>query len=166
VGTADANGAEAKAVGFMRIKVVPRTCCPQQDLELTGSISDVRCKAGFAGSVCNGANSAGGPDYSGELRMDATVRITDHNNGPNLDEAATVVDIPFPVNMFCGKTLDTSVGSTCEVSSTALALTPQSSTPPRAVVQITQIHVLDGGSDGFMGTDDNTLFMNQGLFVP
>jgi hypothetical protein len=166
VGTFDANGAGANSTGFMRIKVVPRTCCPPQDVAVTGSISDVRCKAGNTGNVCTGPNSAGGPDYSGELEMDTMIRISDHNNGPNQDEAATVVDIPFPVSMFCTRTSDPSIGSTCSVASSVLALTAQGTTAPRAVVQIAQIHVFDGGPDGFIGTEGNTLFMNQGVFVP
>jgi hypothetical protein len=33
-------------------------------------------------------------------------------------------------------------------------------------VEFTQIQILDGGADGSVGTQDNTLFMNQGVFIP
>ena len=36
----------------------------------------------------------------------------------------------------------------------------------RAVWQLGQIDVLDGGSDGLVSTAGNTVFMRQGVFVP
>jgi hypothetical protein len=36
----------------------------------------------------------------------------------------------------------------------------------RAIVQVGQLHVFDGGSDGLVGTADNDLFAVQGIFVP
>jgi len=164
VGTPDANGAGANATGFMMIKVVPHTCCPPQDLTITGTITDVRCKAATGG--CGNANSAAGPDYIGDLQVNSTIRITDHNNGPNVDETATVVDIPFPVSMQCVGTSSTSVGGTCSVGSSAVAVVPEATTPARAVVEIGQFYVIDGGPDGSVATNDNTLFMTQGLYVP
>jgi hypothetical protein len=168
VGTPDANGAAASSSGFELLKVIPHQCCPDQDVRITGDISDVRCRPGTATNVCNNANAAGGPDYSGELQGDATIRISDHNNGPNADEAATVVDIPFPVNMTCVNTSDTSIGGACFVMSSAVAVaSPQATVPARAVVEITQFRVFDGGADGLVSTTgDNTRFMDQGVFVP
>jgi hypothetical protein len=34
------------------------------------------------------------------------------------------------------------------------------------VVGFTQIQVFDGGPDGQVNTNDGTLFMNQGIFIP
>jgi hypothetical protein len=164
VGTPDANGAAANSAGFVRIKVVPHQCCPPEDVKVTGTISDVRCKAGT--TPCGNANNVGGADYAGQLEMDATVRLSDHNNGPHQNEAATMVDIPFPVSMSCGNTSDPSIGGLCSVTTSPLTLVPESGVPARAVVGITQIQVFDGGADGFIGSDDNTLFMNQGIFIP
>jgi hypothetical protein len=166
IGSPDANGAAAKSAGFELLKVIPHQCCPDQDVRITGSISDVRCRAGTAANVCSGANAAAGPDYSGEVQGDATIRISDHNNGPNVNEAATVVDIPFPVTMSCVNTSDTSIGGACSVTSSAVAVDAQSAEPARAVVEITQFRVFDGGPDGYIATDDNTLFMDQGIFIP
>ena len=49
-------------------------------------------------------NATAGPDYSGQLRIDMTARVTDHFNavaaGGGTDPA-TVTDIPFPVSAFC-----------------------------------------------------------------
>jgi hypothetical protein len=166
VGSPDANGAGANSAGFELLQVIPHQCCPDQDVRITGSISDVRCKAGTAANVCSGLNAAAGRDYSGELQGMATIRISDHNNGPNVNEAATVVDIPFPVSMTCGNTSDTSIGGACSVTSSAVAVVPGTAEPARAVVEITQFQVFDGGPDGLIATDDNTLFMDQGIFIP
>src|SRR4029450_7027986 len=109
-GTRDANGAAANSTGFELIRVVPHTCCPPQDVLIKATITDVRCKPGTAAQVCSGANAQDGPDYTGELQGNARIRITDHNNGPNVDEPATVVDIPFPIGFQCSGTSDTSIG--------------------------------------------------------
>jgi hypothetical protein len=36
----------------------------------------------------------------------------------------------------------------------------------RAVVEIGQLQVNDGGADGLVSTADNTLFEVQGIFIP
>ena len=36
----------------------------------------------------------------------------------------------------------------------------------RAIWQTGQVEVLDGGPDGQVSTNDNTVFMRQGVFVP
>jgi hypothetical protein len=98
--------------------------------------------------------------------MSATIRISDHYNGPNLDEAATVVDIPFPVTANCQNTADTSTGGICsQPPASCLGCFP---TPDgnRQVVEISQIEVMDGGPEGFGGDDNNTVFMRQGIFIP
>jgi hypothetical protein len=153
-----------KSSGYIRLDVIAHQCCPDQDLRITGTITDVRCKG--ATTACGNVNAAGGRDYIGELQMNSTIRITDHQNGPNVDEPATVVDIPFPVTMQCGNTSDTSVGGTCSVYSSAVTTVPQATTPARADVQIGQFLVYDGGADGYVSSNDNTLFEAQGLFTP
>ncbi|MGH2980097.1 MAG: hypothetical protein ACRDLQ_10760 [Solirubrobacterales bacterium] len=169
VGTPDANSAAAKAVGSFTFKVKTDSA-GRSALLISLNISDVRCKPGTA--ACGSANAADGPDYTGELESNATIRITDHFNAVTAGggtDPGTVVDIPFPVNAICTSTADTSVGSTCTVSSTAT----QPGIPnqdwfngKRVVVEITEIHVFDGGADGHVGTGDNTLFMTQGIFIP
>jgi hypothetical protein len=133
---------------------------------ISAGITDVRCKAGTAANVCNGASGGGGADYAGELQSNSTIRITDHNSGPNYNEAATVVDIPFPVKMTCAPTSDTAIGGTCSVASSPVAIAAELAEPARAVVEFTQIQIFDGGPDGQVSTADNTLFEVQGVFVP
>jgi hypothetical protein len=167
VGTPDANGAGANSQGFMLVRVKETS---PQDVLTTLSISDVRCRPGTDASVCGTANAADGPDYSGQIQGNATLRISDHYNGPNLTEAATVVDIPFPVNAFCVSTSDTSIGSTCSVTACATCIGPPRGDigGQRSVVEITQIQVFDGGADGNISTqpENNTLFAIQGIFTP
>jgi hypothetical protein len=165
VGTGDANGAAANSVGVMLLRV---KATHPEDLLITSSISDVRCKPSTDPGVCSSPNAADGPDYSGQLQSNATIRISDHYNGPNHDEAATVQDIPFPVNYFCANTTDTSIGGFCTINTTALAVIPQpySFDGLRSVVQIGQLEVSDGGPDGNIATADNTTFLRQGLFIP
>jgi hypothetical protein len=167
VGTPDANGAGANAVGFLQLTV--KTTAPE-DILITTSISDVRCKAATSSNVCNSPNAAGGPDYSGQLQSNATIRMTDHFNGSSGNEAATVVDIPFPINYQCVNTADTSVGGTCSVNTSALVAMgiPNQDwwTGKRVVVELTQMKVFDGGADGVISTEGNTLFEIQGIFIP
>jgi hypothetical protein len=164
VGTPDVNGAAANSVGSINLKV--KTTDPAQVL-ISGTITDVRCRPGTDASVCNSPNVADGPDYSGQLQATALIRISDHQNGPSLTEAATVQDIPFPVSFHCLNTADTSIGGVCNIpTEQPLIPYPQATTPPRAVIEISQFQVYDGGSDGNVGTNDNTVFMRQGIFIP
>jgi hypothetical protein len=166
VGTPDANGAGANSMGIMELRV---KATPPEELRLALNISDVRCKAATNASVCNNPNAADGPDYSGELQGNATIRISDHYNGPNLNEAATVIDIPMPVNAVCSNTADTSVGGFCTIQTSGgplVAPIPDWITGQRVVVELGQIQVFDGGQDGSVATQDNTLFEVHGIFFP
>jgi hypothetical protein len=166
VGTPDANGAAANSVGSLKLKV--KVTSPE-DVLTTLTITDVRCLPGTSSGVCNSANSADGPDYSGQLQGNATIRISDHYNGQSLTEPATVIDIPFPVNAPCSNTADTSTGGVCTVTASSCSQPPDICSVQdgqRTVVGITQFQVFDGGSDGQVSTNDNTLFAVEGLFIP
>jgi hypothetical protein len=167
VGTPDANSAGANSIGFAQVKVVGSG--NGVDIITTGQITDVRCKSGTNASVCNSANAADGPDYSGELEANSIARTTDHYNGPNRDQAGTVQDFPNPFIFRCQNTADTSVGGTCTVP-TERPLIPQPYwfAGQRVVIELTQIKVKDGGSDGIVSTqpEESTLFAVQGVFIP
>lgn len=169
VGTPDANGVAANSVGSVKLRVIVGAPGPPDDtdLEITGGITDVRCKTGV--SSCGNANAADGPDYTGELQGNATIRITDHHNaaaaggGP---DPATVVDVPFPFMFVCENTADTSIGASCRVPPpSCLGCFPRFE-GKRTVVEITQIRISDGGPDGVSATAGNTLFAVQGAFIP
>ena len=78
-----------------------------------------------------------------------------------------MVDIPFPLGANCSVTPDPTIGSTCSVATTIDAIVPNAvKEGQRAVWEIGQLTVTDGGSDGNVGTAPNTLFARQGIFVP
>jgi hypothetical protein len=167
VGTPDYNGAAPKLLGSLVLKV--RNTSVDQ-LTILMEVSDVRCKPATAARVCATRNTADGPDYSGELQGNAMIRISDHYNGPSLTEAATVEDIPFPVNAPCVSTADTSTGGFCSTTfnpGVGLGIPGQDYGGRRTVVGITQFEVYDGGQDGQVSTtSDNTVFLREGLFIP
>jgi hypothetical protein len=170
VGSPDANGAGANSVGFIKLSVKVGVPGPPEDsdVNITASVSDVRCKAGVA--ACGSANAADGADYTGELEGTAQIRISDHFNavapGGGTDPA-TVIDIPFPVITGCTATASTAIGSTCAITTTANAVVPGAvKDGKRAIVEIAQLQVYDGGPDGVAATDPNTLFSVQGIFIP
>jgi hypothetical protein len=163
-GTPDANGAGANATAFILLKV--KVTSPE-DVLITSTGTDVRCLPATAAAVCNSANAGDGPDYSGQVQGNATIRISDHYNGPGLNEAATVVDIPFPVNGQCANTALTSIGGTCTTNTSANAVVVGSvKDNQRGVIGIAQLQINDGGADGQVATADNTLFGVQGIFIP
>jgi hypothetical protein len=166
VGTPDANGAGTTSIGFLNLKV--KTTSPEA-LLISGTVTDVRCRPATAAGVCSGANATSGPDYSGQLQANATIRVTDHYNGPGLNEAATIQDIPFPINLDCANTVDTTAGGVCTVSTNMPLACPDCGgvqEGQRTLVEIGQMQVFDGGPDGQVATADNTVFLRQGIFIP
>jgi hypothetical protein len=164
VGSPDANGAGANSQSFILLSV--KSTSPE-DVLITSSGTDIRCLPATSATVCGTANAADGPDYTGQLQGNATIRISDHYNGPTLTDAATVVDIPFPVNASCVSTAATNIGGTCTANTSANAVVPGSvKDTQRAVVEIGQLLINDGGADGVVSTADNTLFGVQGIFIP
>jgi hypothetical protein len=170
VGEPTANGAAANSIGFIKISVLVGVPGPPDDSDviLVGNSTDIRCQAGTA--ACGSANAADGADYTGELEGNAQIRISDHFNaiapGGGTD-AATVIDIPFPVTSPCTATASTSIGSTCNITTSANGVVPGSvKDGKRAVVEIQQVQVSDGGPDGVVATTPNTLFSVQGIFIP
>jgi hypothetical protein len=151
VGTPDANMQGAKSVARVFYAV------HAGDLEVTTTISDVRKRSDLS-------------DYTGELSLVSDVRITDRYNTPNPGGPGpgTVVDTPLPVTISCASTTDTTVGSNCNLATSVNAFYPGAiTTGQRAIWQVGQVKAYDGGPDGDADTTaDNTLFMDQGLFVP
>ncbi len=167
VGTPDANGAGAQSEGSVQLSV--KTTIPE-DVLIKASITDVRCMPGGPAAQCTSPNTGDGPDFGGagaSVRANATIRITDHYNGSNLNEAATMIDIPFPVDVPCSTTANT-IGGTCAVTTSWNGVTPGAvKDQQRAVIEIGQLRIFDGGADGQASSPaDNTLFEVQGVFIP
>jgi hypothetical protein len=163
VGTPDVNGAGANSVGSLEVRALTG------DVSFTLRVSDIRCLPAVSVTVCNSANSADGPDYSGNMQLNATNRLTDHLNGPNLNEAATLWDIPYPMDVNCVNTASTAIGGECTTDTTANAVVPGAfQAGERAVWELEQFMLADAGADGDIhrGEGAVTIFMRQGLFVP
>jgi hypothetical protein len=155
VGTPDVNGANANAAAFVRFGVVPGdpdTPADEANLGLNASVTDVRVQGTL-------------DDYTGELWATAALRLTDLLAG---GDPATVSDLEFGFAVPCAATADPGVGATCSVATSADAVAPGSAPEKsRAVWELGQVTVHDGGSDGEGETTaDNTPFLVQGIFTP
>jgi hypothetical protein len=171
VGTLDANGQAAKSVGSLRLDVVPdkpATPADDTDVKMAASIKDVRCKVAI--SSCTGAELS---DYTGAVLVTMNLQSTDRYNGGSGTNPATTQDfddqfrLPFRMTVPCSSTSDDTIGSLCALSTTVNSITPGAARGgARADWQLGQIHVWDSGDDGNPATDGNTLFMDEGIFVP
>jgi uncharacterized repeat protein (TIGR01451 family) len=162
-GTPDANGAPANSTGSAKFVVIVDP--PDNDVSIRATITDVRCGSGT--SACGTTNTQSGPDYTGELQLVLPMRITDRFSGTGGGVAATVADTSFPVPMACLQAASTSIGSTCDVNTTANAVLPGSvQTNRRSVWQLDSVQLFDGGPDGLAATAGNGLFATQGILVP
>jgi hypothetical protein len=160
VGTPDANGQGANSSGSLSLKQVGESPIDpnngdQANVEFTFSFSDLRRKSNLL-------------DYTGELRAQLTLRITDRYSGPGLDTPGTTSDVPFAIPVPCTSTPATNVGSDCNLTTSADAVTANSVLEGnRSIWGLGQVQVYDGGADGDADTaGDNTLFAVQGLYAP
>ncbi len=160
LGTPDANGQPAKSVSDLRLLVLPgnpSTPANEADARYEVSITDVR----NAGSLT---------DYTGALKLDTALQLTDRNN-PDVDGGspnATGSQPSFPVVVPCAATGDTTVGSNCSITTTANTLAPGAAVEGmRAIWETGQFRVSDGGADGNPATTDGEgVFLVQGVFIP
>jgi hypothetical protein len=166
VGTPDANGSPANMNGSLRLDVCPVPGCAAPNVLIQMQIADIRCQTGAI--PCGLANAAGGADYAGEVEGFLHMRITDRLNGPNLPDAASG-EIDFPFTVACTPTdADTTRGSDCNLVTDANAVVAGAfANGKRSVVELEQMIVRDGGSDGDADTKpDNKTFAVQGLLIP
>jgi hypothetical protein len=158
VGGADGQTTAARFRGFIDFKVLtgnPATFADEADLRFVVKVDDVRRRSDYL-------------DYEGELLISLPLRITDRWNGPSLNQAGTASDLPLSFAVPCSATADTTIGSTCSITTTADSIAPGAIREGRrSNMELGQVQVYDGGSDGDGDTTgDNTLFMTQGLFAP
>ena len=159
VGTPDANGAAANSVGQARLATLagdPLTPADEADVKFEFSMTDVR------------RQTTGFPDYTGDLDVNFTFRLTDRTVGAGAT-ATTLVDTsinPFFV-VSCAATGSTTIGSTCSGTTTAEAILPGLlKEGARAIWRMDEIDIGDGGPDGDVFTPPNQIFATQGIFVP
>ena len=158
VGTPDANGAAANSIGSLTLAAIvgdPATPADEADIKLTASVTDVRRQVDLG-------------DYTGELQANARLRIIDQASGAAANESATVEDFVYTFTVPCQATASTTVGATCAVNTSADAIQPGAIREgARAIWQLGDVALLDGGPDGIAATAaGNTEFEQQGVFVP
>ena len=166
VGTFDANGAPANSTGFVRLTAIPDPGgSGTPDLAMTMSLSDVRCRPNEL--ACGSSNSNSGPDYTGQLQARISTQVTDKRNGPGATDPATGASISLDFTATCSATASTAEGSLCSGTTTLNALNPGAvQDGGRAVWELGEARVHDGGPDGSATTSPNDLFAVQGVFVP
>jgi FG-GAP-like repeat len=158
IGEPQANGRQANFIGSAKFKAVvgnPSTPEDEADNGIEVSLADIRKKSDLE-------------DYTGEMRAQMTLRMTDRLNGVNGTNAATVQDFPFSFNVPCTTTAATNTGSSCALNTTADTLVPgMVPEEVRTVTHIDDFRIYDGGSDGNgETTGDNTAFAWEGIFTP
>jgi hypothetical protein len=152
VGTPDTpgNGFPSNSTGFVNYRVVGETPInfengDQADVQVTGQLTDVRRKSNPAQT------------YTGQVQLSSSVRITDRYN---VGDQATVQDLPFNITANC------TTGTCNFATSFDAALASVIKEGERAVWQLGQVQVFDGGADDMVSTADNTLFAVQGYYAP
>jgi dienelactone hydrolase len=156
VGTPDANGKATSMVGFVRYRVQPgnpSTPADEADVAIDIVINDVRRRSDLA-------------DYTGELLVNHTLRITDRFNGAGENEPGTMVEYDFPIFPPCAATAEPA-GADCSLTTTADSVVPGAiKEGKRTIWQLGKVNVFDGGADGSPSSFPNDVFLTQGVFVP
>jgi Tol biopolymer transport system component len=167
VGTLDANDQQAKSVGSVRLDVKqgnPATSENEADVKVAFSEKDIRNKSDLT-------------PYLGELFAEVIWHDTDHWNAPigesDGTQPGTAQDLMVPLAPGFGvqctpNPVDPTAGSSCQVTTTLNAVvTGMIREGKRMNVELPKVDVYDGGADGDANTtDDNTLFLTEGIFVP
>ena len=163
VGTPDANGLPSGFWGRVDYRVVvgsPSTPEDEADVRLSASIINVFCRV--AGPACTaGALS----DFSGTLRLQFMIRITDKHNA--LGHATTMESAFMWTDIPCSPTPASAAGSNCNTATTLDALVP-GVVPEgkRSNWELEQVVIYDGGPNGDHSTGSTTPFLVPGIWVP
>jgi hypothetical protein len=137
------------------------------DVTLVGSATDVR------------GTSATGPDYDpnpsgADVTSLAKIRISDHFNTTGAMACSsttscpgTVQDLDFTVPTACVATADTTIGSTCSVSTSADTVVPDvTKENKQSIVQVFRLKAKDAGANGIPGDTDDRDSTMQGIYIP
>jgi hypothetical protein len=159
IGIGDGNPAPAKSIGSVRLAALVGAAGPPDDADVKLDVS-----------ITNVMNTSDRSDYTGELRLELPLRLTDRQNypDPHVFGPGTLTDTSFFATVPCAPTAGPTLGSVCTLSSTADAILPALVREgARAIWALDEVKVHDGGPDGDADTPaDNELFAVQGLFVP
>jgi TolB protein len=149
-GTPDSNGLPVRMDAFLELRV------GAGDVQIDAHLNDVMNKDLS--------------DYSGSLRAELPLRITDKDNTPSPGGpgAGTTQPFQYGFDIPCVPDPAPTLGSDCSIATTANSLVPGTIKPSlRTIWQIGRVRVDDAGPDGNPDTTaDNTVFAVQGVFVP
>jgi hypothetical protein len=152
------------SIGSATMTVVPGnqvSSTDEADITYSGGINDVR--AGNPSGADYNPN-ASGPD----LTLITRARLSDLQNGPTGGTSGgTTTDLDLPgVPIDCVNTAGPE-GSTCNLSTSADAVTPGVvKEAAQTSSQVFRVRVNDSGPDGVRGNGDDTLFAQQGIYIP
>ena len=165
MGTPDANGQPSNLNGYVVLQddLQPTGTALRPSMQRSGEQGDVGVEIGITDVRRQGDLA----DYGGELQALLTLRMTDRWNGASLTDPATATDLPFSVPVPCIPNADATMGSSCNLTTTADAvLAGLVVEGKRTIWQLGPLEVRDGGADGDADTAPNTTFLHQGLFAP
>ena len=118
------------------------------------SLTDVRRRIGLA-------------DYAGELQASRRCAHRQEQRPAAGTDPATVTDSTCRSRSLHADSGLQPSGATCAVTTTLDAVTPgMVREGARAVWELRQVEVIDGGPDGDVDTPGNAVFARQGVFVP
>ncbi len=161
-------GSAGAGSGFARFRVaVGNATTPQNeaDVRIDVESTDVR-------------RLSGGADYTGQLILDTTLRITDRRNTPLDEGTGTVQDASFAVPYDCLATPNPNSGGRCTLQTTVNSLAPGfAQEEHRSIFSILDLSIKDAGADGSVaspngacpytcGSGDETVFLKGGVVTP
>ena len=154
IGTPDLNGAAANMNGSVAFRVFPGnagTPEDEADVSVQVALSDIRLRSNAT-------------DYTGELQGQVVLQITDKASISTLSEATTMSNVPLNFTVPCTTTASTTIGSNCAINTTVDAMLPGAVIEGRrAIWEMGDVRVLDGGSDNDADTGPNSPYLRQGL---
>jgi hypothetical protein len=163
VGTPDANGLASGFSGRLDYRTLvgsPSTPEDEADVGLSASLTGVFCRV--AGPACTGGPLS---DFSGKLRLQFMVRITDRHNA--LGHATTLEQMYMVTDIPCSVTPTSAAGSKCNTTTTLDAVVP-GVVPEgkRSNWELDNIVIYDGGPGGDHSTGSPTPFLVPGIWIP
>jgi dipeptidyl aminopeptidase/acylaminoacyl peptidase len=153
IGVGDGHPAAARSIGSVRLRVTPG---------VPGGADDTTGRLRF--NITNVMRVSDLSEYTGELRGSIRVRVTDKDG----EVSSTAQDLALAFTVPCVPTDSTLDASACSLATDLDAMLPGATREgTRAVWQLDQVRVHDGGPDEDADTEDgNSLFAVQGVFVP
>ncbi|MGH2978415.1 MAG: hypothetical protein ACRDLQ_02100 [Solirubrobacterales bacterium] len=142
----------ARTVGFVRLAVRPGAAGPPDDTDVAISFR-----------LTNVMRHADLSEYTGELRTELVVEITDHEGAVS----STTEELPIAFAVPCAATPSLpNEKALCATSTTLDSIVPGAAAEGgRAVWKIARVAVYDGGHDDRASTG-GILHAVQGIFVP